>query len=809
MASGLTYKSIPVIPLRGIVVFPELRFHFEVGRKKSMAAVDIAMADDQRVLLLTQKDIKKEEPSVSDLYKVGVIAVIRQITKDNETGSYKIVVETEHRAVISKVIATEECLICDAKEAKSHICDCSDYELTAAIRLAKDSFEEYLGNAPSDILEYARKVFFNENPHKLSDEIANTVLTKYEDRQAILDELEVLSRLETLNVLLKKELEILRCEVDIENRTQAQMDKNQREYYLREKMRAISVELGGEEEPAFESENYKEKINALACSEEVKEKLLYECSKIAKMQSGGADASVVRVYLDTALALPFGEYSKDNFDLTNARMQLDKDHYGLDKIKERFIEMLAVRERTDNVKGQIICLVGPPGVGKTSIVRSIAEAMGRKYVRLALGGVNDEAEIRGHRKTYIGSMPGRIINALTQAKTMNPIVLLDEIDKLGTSYKGDPASALLEVLDPEQNNTFRDNYLEFPIDLSKVLFITTANDASAIPSPLFDRMEIIELSSYTPEEKLKIAKNHLIKKQMKLHCLGGNDVRFSDKAIRFLIDGYTREAGVRRLEQVIASLLRKCVVKLSESDIKRISITPDMIKDLLGPEKYLPEAIEKEDLVGVVNGLAYTSVGGTIIQIEVVTVPGTGKLELTGSLGDVMKESAKTALTFVHSVADKYGIDNELFTKRDIHIHAPEGAVPKDGPSAGVTMATAILSALGGIKVDRYVTMTGEISLTGRVMKIGGLREKSMAAYKSGAKRVIIPRDNMPDLWEIDPEVKDALEFIPVSNVSEVFSLALVNAHTFEADKTNVSISKRGTQFKAPMQNKRRKSNEI
>lgn len=809
MASGLTYKSIPVIPLRGIVVFPELRFHFEVGRDKSIAAVDIAMADDQRVLLVTQKDVKIEKPSISDLYKVGVIAVIRQVTKDTETGSYKIVVETEHRAVISKVIATEECFICDAKEAKSFLKDCSEYELDAALRSVKACFEDYLGNAPADILEYARKVFFNENPYKLSDEIANTVLTKYEDRQKVLEELDVYLRLEKLNVLLKKELEVLRCEVDIENRTQAQMDKNQREYYLREKMRAISIELGGEEEPAFESENYKEKINALDCSEEVREKLLYECSKIAKFQSGGADASVVRVYLDTALALPFGTYSTDNFDLSNARKQLDKDHYGLEKIKERFVEMLAVRERTDNIKGQIICLVGPPGVGKTSIVRSIAEAMGRKYIRLALGGVNDEAEIRGHRKTYIGSMPGRIVNALSQAKTMNPIVLLDEIDKLGTSYKGDPASALLEVLDPEQNNTFRDNYLEFPIDLSKVLFITTANDAAAIPSPLYDRMEIIELSSYTPEEKVLIAKNHLIKKQMKLHCLGGNHVRFSDKAIRFIIDGYTREAGVRRLEQVISSLLRKCVVRLSEGDGKRISITPDVVKELLGPEKFLPEKIENEDLVGVVNGLAYTSVGGTITQIEVVTVPGTGKLELTGSLGDVMKESAKTALTYVHSVAEKYGIDPDVFTKKDIHIHAPEGAVPKDGPSAGVTMATAIISALGSFKVDRFVTMTGEISLTGRVMKIGGLREKSMAAYKSGAKKVIIPRDNMPDLWEIDAEVKNKLEFIPVSNVSEVFSYALKNCKTFKADKTSVKFSKNASAINTSIQNKRRKGNEI
>ncbi len=810
MTSGLSYKSIPVIPLRGIVVFPQLRFHFEVGREKSIAAVDRAMNDDQRVLLITQVDINQDEPKIEDLYNIGVVALIKQINKDKESGSYKVIVETEQRAVITKVISEDECFICDAKTVDCFRGNCSDYELDAAMRAVKDSFEDYVSNAPTDILEHARKLFIIEDPHELADEIANAVLSRYADRQEILSELEALSKLEKLNVLLRRELEILHCEIEIEARTQAQMDKNQREYYLREKMRSISVELGGEEDPDFETQNYKEKIEKLPCPEVVKEKLLYECSKIAKMQFGGADASVVRVYLDTALSLPFGKYSKDNFDIFSAKKQLDKDHFGMEKIKERFIEMLAVAGRTDSVKGQIICLVGPPGVGKTSIVRSIAEAMGRKYVRLALGGVNDEAEIRGHRKTYIGSMPGRVINALINAKTMNPIILLDEIDKLGTSYKGDPASALLEVLDPEQNNTFKDNYLEFPVDLSKVLFITTANDISNIPTPLYDRMEIIELSSYTPEEKLMIAKNHLIKKQMKIYALSGNNVRFSDNAIRFLIDGYTREAGVRRLDQVIASLLRKCVVKLNQGDTKRISITPQVIEELLGPQKYMPELIEEENLVGVVNGLAYTSVGGTITQIEVLTVPGTGKIELTGSLGDVMKESAKTALTYVHSVAEEYGIEPDIFSKKDIHIHAPEGAVPKDGPSAGVTMATAILSAIGKFKVDRFVTMTGEITLTGRVMKIGGLKEKSMAAYKSGAKKVIIPRDNMSDLWEIDEKVRESLEFIPVTNVSQVFSLALkgIKAHT-QTEKTTVNFSHRASVINPPIQSKRRKTDEI
>ena len=808
MSVSLIYKSMPTLALRGITVFPNLRFHFEVARPKSVKAVDMAMLDDQRLFLVTQRDVNIQSPEITDLYKTGVVATIKQITKDKDGSVYKVIVEAEHRAVITKVISVDECFVCDVKEVKPYYGDTDANLLDAGTRRIKDRFAEYLGMTESEPSEYTGKIFSMEDPDALCNEVANVMLTKYEDRQLILDEFNVLRRLETLNLLLSKELDVLQYEIEIEKRTEEQMDKNQKEYYLREKIRAISAELG-EEEPAEETAKYKDKIAKLDCSEEVKSKLNYEVSKLAKLQSGSADASVVRVYLDTALAIPFGEYTEDNYDIPAAEKKLNDDHFGMKSVKERFIEMLAVKARTQNIKGQIICLVGPPGVGKTSIVRSVADTMGRKYTRLALGGVSDEAEIRGHRKTYIGSMPGRIISALTQAKTMNPIVLLDEIDKLGSSYKGDPSSALLEVLDPEQNNTFRDNYLEFPVDLSKVLFITTANDASAIPAPLYDRMEIIELPGYTAEEKLMIAKNHLIKKQMKLHELTGSYVRFSDKSIRFLIDGYTREAGVRRLEQNIASLLRKCVVKLETADAKRISITPELIKELLGPEKYTPELIEKEDLVGVVNGLAYSAAGGCITQIEVAVMPGTGKLELTGSLGDVMKESAKTAHSYVRSIAEKYGIDNKVWQEKDIHIHAPEGAVPKDGPSAGITMATAILSALGGFKVDRYVTMTGEISLTGRVMRIGGLREKSMAAYKSGAKKVIIPLENMPDLWDIDEKVKENLEFIPVTKAYEVFAHALKYDKTFDiSPNATVNFSHRGS-AKLPVQNGRGKRNEV
>ncbi len=809
MSVSLVYKSLPTLALRGVTVFPSLRFHFEVARPKSIKAVDMAMLDDQRLFLVTQRDVNIQDPDISDLYKTGVVATIKQITKDKESGIYKVIVEAERRAVITKVISVDECFVCDVKEVKAYYGDTDANLIDAGTRRIKDRFAEYLGMTEAEPSEYTSRIFSLENADELCNEVANVMLTKYEDRQLILDELNVLRRLETLNLLLSKELDVLQYEIEIEKRTEAQMDKNQKEYYLREKMRAISLELGEDEEITEEVAKYKEKIKKLDCSDEVRDKLLYEASKLSKLQSGSADASVVRVYLDIALGVPLGEYTQDNYDLVKAQKKLDDDHFGMKTVKERFIEMLAVKARTQNVKGQIICLVGPPGVGKTSIVRSVAETMGRKYSRLALGGVSDEAEIRGHRKTYIGSMPGRIIASLTQAKTMNPIILLDEIDKLGSSYKGDPSSALLEVLDPEQNNSFRDNYLEFPVDLSKVLFITTANDASAIPAPLYDRMEIIELPGYTAEEKLMIAKNHLIKKQMKMHELTGSNVRFSDKSIKFLIDGYTREAGVRRLEQVISSILRKCVVKIENGENKRISITPELIKELLGPEKYTPELIEKEDLVGVVNGLAYSAAGGCITQIEVAVMPGTGKLELTGSLGDVMKESAKTAHSFVRSISEKYGIDSKVWSEKDIHIHAPEGAVPKDGPSAGVTMATAILSALGNFKVDRYVTMTGEISLTGRVMRIGGLREKSMAAYKSGAKKVIIPLDNMPDLWEIDPKVKDALEFIPVTKAQDVFANALKCDKTFDITaKTSVNFVRRGT-HQTPVQNSRRKQNEV
>lgn len=788
MSVNLIYKAMPTVALRGIVLFPGMSFHFDVGRKKSIAAVKAAMHGNQKIFLVTQKDITEEDPTSDALFKVGVVADVKQVIKSTDNNFMRVVVEGVTRATVVDFLQEKPYFITDVKERKSQkIKEESKDAAKAAIRKVKDLFDIYCHISQREMDDVAAKVFFSEDADELADIVAGNTIANYVDRQALLEELNPLERLQKLYLLLSEEVEILKHENDLESKVEVAMEKNQKEYYLREKMRIISEELGDGEDSLSEHEKYKKKIAELDCSDEIRNKLSSECDKLSKMQGNSADATVCRNFLDTALSMPFGKYTEDNYDLKRAEKILDDDHYGLKKIKERFIEMLAVKARTDDVKGQIICLVGPPGVGKTSIVRSVAKSMGRKYVRLSLGGVSDEAEIRGHRKTYVGAMPGRIVNALISAKTFNPIILLDEIDKLGRDYKGDPASAMLEVLDPEQNFAFRDNYMEFPIDLSKVLFVTTANDPSTIPGPLYDRMEIIELTSYTPEEKFMIAKNHLIKKQASMHGLNGRTIRWNDDAIRFLIENYTREAGVRRLEQSIGAVCRKSVVLLNEAESKRITVTKSLIKNMLGPEKYKKEAILSDDDVGVVNGLAWTSVGGEMLQVEAVTMKGDGKLELTGSLGDVMKESAKAAYSYIRSKAEKYNIPDEMFTSKNIHIHVPQGAVPKDGPSAGVTIATALLSVLTGEKVHQSVAMTGEISLTGRVLPIGGLKEKTMAAYKAGVKKVIIPIDNEPDLYEVDEAVKNAVEFITVSKLDEVFSVAVYE--TAKTSKSNVRFS--------------------
>ena len=668
MAVNLVYRALPTIALRGIVVFPGTNFHFDVGRKKSIAAVKAAMNDNQRIFLVAQKDINIENPDEKELYKMGVVANIRQVIKAPDGDFMRVVVEGICRAEVTEFLQTSPYFICDVKEKKSvKIKAEKEDEAKALIRKIKDEFDRFLQLSSIDF-EDAAKIFFSEDYDIVCDAVSGTALSKDKDRQMLLELTDTFRRLEKLYFLLVKENEILEIENSLEAKVNSQIEKGQKEYYLKEKLRVIADELGDGEDIPSEVQAYRQKISELELDAAVRKKLLSECDKLAKMHGNSADATITRAYLDAALALPFGSFTEDKFDLAAARKILDRDHYGLKKVKERFVEMLAVRAMTNDIKGQIICLVGPPGIGKTSIVRSVAEAMGRKYVRLSLGGVSDEAEIRGHRKTYVGAMSGRIAAALNQAGTFNPIVLLDEIDKLGKDYKGDPASALLEVLDPEQNNSFRDNYLEFPLDLSKVLFITTANDASTIPGPLYDRMEIIELTSYSPEEKFLIARNHLVKKQIRAHGLDGRRLRFNDNAIRLLIESYTREAGVRRLEQKIAAVVRKCVVRLDEEQRGRLTVTNELIKEFLGPEKYRNDTALSDNTVGVVNGLAWTSVGGEILQIEAVVMDGDGKLELTGSLGDVMKESAKAAYSYIRSRAGYYSISQDMFTKKNIHI---------------------------------------------------------------------------------------------------------------------------------------------
>ena len=775
MAVHLIYKSLPTVALRGVVVFPGMRLHFEVARDKSIRAIQTAVSDGQKVFLVTQRSVAVEDPDRADLFEMGVIATIKQVVHSPDSKGARVIVEGISRAVITDFIKGNAYLVSDVKERRSTSIRSANADyVDALIRKTKAIFEEYIELTEKKAPDVALEVYLSQDPGHLADFIAGNALSNFEDRQRVLEELNPIKRLELLCAILSHEMTIYRIEDQIDQKVQDAMDQNQHEYYLREQLKVISDELGDTDDGVGEAQAYRERILSLSLPEPIEKKLLKEAVRLGKMQSTSPDANVIRTYLDACLDLPWNQYTEDKLDLDRAREVLDRDHYGMEKIKERFLEMLAVRALTDKTRAQIICLVGPPGVGKTSIVRSVAEAMGRKYVRMSLGGVRDEAEIRGHRKTYIGAMPGRIAAALTQAGSMNPIMLLDEVDKLGADYKGDPSAALLEALDPEQNNTFRDHFLEFPLDLSRVLFITTANDAATIPAPLYDRMEVIELPSYTAQEKFMIAKEHLIQKQLALHGLTAAKLRIRDDVIKTLIAGYTREAGVRRLEQLLASVCRKGAVRLAKSGKRSLTVNVPLLEEMLGPPKYKEELPMKTDLVGVVNGLAWTSVGGELLQVETVTMDGTGKLELTGSLGDVMKESAKTALSFVRSVAARYKIDPRVFKERDIHIHVPQGAVPKDGPSAGVTMATALLSALTGRAVRRDLAMTGEISLTGRVLAIGGLKEKTIAAYRSGIKVVLIPQENESDLWEVDPVVKENVEFLPVDRLEDVFRAALL-----------------------------------
>ena len=764
---------LPAIALRGLVVFPNNIVHFEVGRAKSIAAIEAAMHANSSVFLVAQKEMDVEEPTMPDLYGYGVIAEIKQVLRVSDD-LVKVLVEGKTRARLLELNDGDFLQASVRPVPVRGIGADKRTQTEALVRSLKDCFEEYLSYSPQISKDIIYNIVSSDSPLFLSEYMPANLLLKYEDKQTILNESSLLSRLEKLLMLLRQECQVLEIERDLDDKVNASLDKGQREYYLREQMHIISEELGDSEDTRAEADTYRQKIAALKLDDESTEKLLKECDRLARMQSNSAESGVIRSYLDTCLGLPWHITTEDDLDQAHARRVLDREHYGLQKVKERILELLAVRKLNTEVKGQIVCLVGPPGVGKTSIAHSIADCMGRKFARMSLGGVHDEAEIRGHRRTYIGAMPGRIISAINSAKSSNPVILLDEIDKLAGDYKGDPSSALLEVLDPEQNRTFKDNYLDIPFDLSAVLFITTANDASTIPGPLYDRMDVIELPSYTRTEKFNIAKRHLLPKQLKNNGLDGK-VTMTSGAIYEIIDGYTREAGVRNLERTITSVLRKCAQKIAAGETEKISVSGTMVKSLLGPEKVKPTFISRTDSVGIANGLAWTSVGGEMLPVEVAVIPnGTGKIEITGSLGDVMKESAQLAVTYARVHAEEYGIAPDRFKNTDLHIHAPEGAVPKDGPSAGVTLTTALVSALSGIPVRHDLAMTGEITLHGNVLPIGGLKEKSMAAFREGISTVLIPKENATDLYEVDAEVKEKIHFIPVERLSQVLKHALI-----------------------------------
>ena len=764
---------LPAIALRGLVVFPNNIVHFEVGRAKSIAAIEAAMHANSSVFLVAQKEMDVEEPTMPDLYAYGVIAEIKQVLRVSDD-LVKVLVEGKTRARLLELNDGDFLQASVRPVPVRGIGADKRTQTEALVRSLKDCFEEYLSYNPQISKDVIYNIVSSDSPLFLSEYMPANLLLKYEDKQTILNESSLLSRLEKLLMLLRQECQVLEIERDLDDKVNASLDKGQREYYLREQMHIISEELGDSEDTRAEADTYRQKIAALKLDDESTEKLLKECDRLARMQSNSAESGVIRSYLDTCLGLPWHITTEDDLDQAHARKVLDREHYGLQKVKERILELLAVRKLNTEVKGQIVCLVGPPGVGKTSIAHSIADCMGRKFARMSLGGVHDEAEIRGHRRTYIGAMPGRIISAINSAKSSNPVILLDEIDKLAGDYKGDPSSALLEVLDPEQNRTFKDNYLDIPFDLSEVLFITTANDASTIPGPLYDRMDVIELPSYTRTEKFNIAKRHLLPKQLKNNGLDGKATMTSG-AIYEIIDGYTREAGVRNLERTITSVLRKCAQKIAAGETEKISVSGTMVKSLLGPEKVKPTFISRTDSVGIANGLAWTSVGGEMLPVEVAVIPnGTGKIEITGSLGDVMKESAQLAVTYARVHAEEYGIAPDRFKNTDLHIHAPEGAVPKDGPSAGVTLTTALVSALSGIPVRHDLAMTGEITLHGNVLPIGGLKEKSMAAFREGISTVLIPKENATDLYEVDAEVKEKIHFIPVERLSQVLKHALI-----------------------------------
>lgn len=760
-------KEYPMIPLRGLTVFPNMVLHFDIGREKSINALEKAMIMNQHIFLSSQMDENLDLPTPDDFYKVGVIGKIKQMLK-LPGDSIRVLVEGLSRGVIEEVIFEVPYFRCRVRTVDEPE-TADDAESEALMRTVLASFENYININKSIAPEVFASVVSIENPGRLADVIASHLDIKLEDKQLLIEEFDHKKRLEKLNEILVKEIEIMNIEQDISSKVKSQMNQNQREYYLREQLRVIQEELGGVDELEEELDNFRKQLDELELEEKIREKVEKEINRFSKMQPSSAEATVSRNYIETILSLPWNKESEDNIDLIKAEEILNEDHYGLEKVKERVLEYLAVIQLSESLKGPILCLVGPPGVGKTSIARSIARSIGREFVRMSLGGVRDEAEIRGHRRTYIGAIPGRIISAIKDTGVKNPVFLFDEVDKIGADYKGDPASALLEVLDPEQNKDFTDHYLEVPFDLSKVMFITTANSTSTIPGPLLDRMEVIDVSGYTEEDKVQIAQKYLVPKQIKQNGLTKSRISFTEAGIRNVINYYTRESGVRNLEREIGNICRKVARNVVTGDTGKVSVGPKKVQEFLGKKKVHFDIIKGETEVGVTTGLAWTIVGGDTLFIEAAALPGTGKIQLTGQMGDVMQESAMTGISYIRSVSKKLKIEEDFYKNYDIHIHIPEGAVPKDGPSAGVTMCTAIISALTGTPVRKDVAMTGEITLTGKVLPVGGIREKVLAAHRAGVRKVLLPAENEIDIQEIPEIVRDDMEFVLLKHVKDVF----------------------------------------
>lgn len=789
-------KTLPLIPLRGLSIFPHMVIHFDVGRGTSISALDEAMLDDSNIILCTQKDAKIDKPEVDDFYHLGTVVKIKQMLK-LPGGTIRVLVEGINRGKIENIVQTKPHFIADISELiyeddkseedkleedKAEVDkfevdkfeEEKDINLEAAKRLVISDFEEYLSYSDkisSDILVTVSDI---ENPGRLADMISSYIYLKTEDNQKVLEALDLYDRLEILHVILTEEIEVLKIEDKINQRVKGQINKVQKEHYLREQIKAIQKELGQDEDSIAESEEYEMKIKKLKLPKDINDKVLKEVGRLKKISPHSPETGVIRTYLDWIIDLPWNKETKEKIDLKRSRDILNEDHYGLKEVKERILEFIAIRKLTDSMKGPIICLVGPPGVGKTSIAKSIARSLNREFVRMSLGGVRDEAEIRGHRRTYIGSMPGSIINQLKKAKSKNPVFLFDEIDKIANDYRGDPASALLEVLDPEQNSTFTDHYLDIPFDLSKILFLTTANTTESIPAPLLDRMEVIRISGYTEEEKLQIALNYLLPKQLKEHGLKEENLELSEAALKIVISNYTKEAGVRNLERNIANICRKAAKRIVEEDIETVRIHKGNLSNYLGAKKFRFDTLVERNQVGVANGLAWTRVGGETLSIEVNTMKGTGKIQLTGKLGDVMKESAMAGISYIRANSDKLGIETDFYKNMDIHIHVPEGAIPKDGPSAGITIATAVVSELTNRPINREVAMTGEITLRGRVLPIGGLKEKALAANRMGIKKIILSHENEKDLDEIPDKVRKKMDFVLVKSMEEVLENALI-----------------------------------